>query len=49
MALFHAYGQFIAESGGPHVLNECLVLAKGSTKPFQKAKITNAVSACIKY
>ena len=38
MALFHAYGQFIAESGGPHVLNECLVLAKGSIKSFQTSK-----------
>ena len=35
MALFHTYGQFIAESGGPYILNECLVLGKGSTKSFQ--------------
>eukprot|EP00794_Sanderia_malayensis_P002176 gene2176-2472_t len=35
MALFNAFGKYISESGGPHVLNECLVLAKGSTKLFQ--------------
>ena len=38
MALFHAYGQFIAKSGGPHILSECLVLAKESTKSFQTGK-----------
>ena len=38
MALFHAYGQFFAESGGPHILSECLVLTKGSTKSFQAGK-----------
>ena len=38
MKLFHAYGQFISESGGPHILNERLVLAKGSTKSFQTGK-----------
>ena len=38
MAMLHAFGQFIAESGGPHILNECLVLAKGSTKSFQSGK-----------
>ena len=38
MALFHAYGQFIAESAGPHILNKCFVLAKGSTKSFQTGK-----------
>ena len=38
MALFHAYGQFIAESGKPHIQNKCLVLAKGSTKSFQTGK-----------
>ena len=38
MALFHAYSQSIAESGGPHILNKYLVLAKGSTKLFQTGK-----------
>ena len=38
MALFHSCSQFIAESGGPHILNECLVLAKGSAKSFQTGK-----------
>ena len=28
MVLFHTYGQFIAESGGPHKPNERLALAK---------------------
>ena len=28
MVLFHAHGRFIAESGGSHILNECVVLAK---------------------
>ena len=28
MVLFHAYSQFIAESGGLRKLNECLFLAK---------------------
>ena len=34
MVLFHAYGQFIAESGRLHKLKLCLALAKGSTKSF---------------
>ena len=38
IALFHNYGRLIAESGGPHMLNECLVLAKWSTKSFQASK-----------
>eukprot|EP00794_Sanderia_malayensis_P015514 gene15514-17096_t len=38
MALFNAFGKYISESGGPHLLNECLVLAKGSTKSFQTGK-----------
>ena len=49
MAQFHAHSQFIAESGGPHILNKHLVLAKGSTKSFQTGKNCNAVSACMKY
>ena len=49
MALFHALGQFVAESGGSHILNECPILDKGSTKSFQTAKSTNAMHAlCIK-
>ena len=38
MVLFHAYGQFIAESDGSHILNECLAPAKGSTLSFQIGK-----------
>lgn len=38
MALLSAYGKFIAESGGPHILNECEVLAKGSINSFNKGK-----------
>ena len=38
LAMFRAIGTYIAESGGPYVLNECFVLAKGSTKSFQKGK-----------
>ena len=41
MVLFHAHGRFIAECGGPHILNECVVLVKGSTKSFQTSKIYN--------
>ena len=44
MALFHAYGQFIAECGGPNILNECLVLPKDLPNHFKQAKMTNAVS-----
>ena len=39
MALFHALGQFVAESGGSHILNECPILDKGSTKSFQTGEI----------
>ena len=38
MALFHAIGKFVEESGGPYVLNECNVLAKGSLKGFITGK-----------
>ena len=38
LAMFRAIGTYIAESGGPYVLNECFVLAKRSTKSFQKEK-----------
>ena len=41
MVLFHAHSRFIAECGGPHILNECVVLVKGSTKSFQTSKIYN--------
>ena len=36
--MFKAIGSFIAESGGPYILNECLVLAAGSTKSFQSGR-----------
>jgi len=36
MAFFGAIGKVVAESGGPHVLNECDVLAKGSLNSFYK-------------
>ena len=36
--MFKAIGSFIAESRGPYILNECLVLAAGSTKSFQSGK-----------
>ena len=38
LALFHAIGKFIEESGGPYILNESNVLAKGSLKDFITAK-----------
>ena len=38
MAFLSALGTYVAESGGLHVLNESLVLAKGSTNTFQKGK-----------
>ena len=38
LAMFKAIGSFLAESGGPYILNECLVLAAGSTKSFQSGK-----------
>ena len=36
IAFFSAIEKVIAESGVPHVLNECEVLAKGSLKSFYK-------------
>ena len=39
LAMFKAIGSFIAESRVPYILNECLVLAAGSTKSFQSGKI----------
>lgn len=38
LALFSAFGKVIDESGGPHILNECEVLAKGSITGFTKGK-----------
>ena len=38
MALFHAIGKFLEESGGPYVLTESGVLAKGSMKGFISGK-----------
>ena len=38
LALFSAFGKFIAESGGTHILNECEVLANGSVKSFNTGK-----------
>ena len=38
LALFIAFGKIIAESGGPHILNECKVLATGSSNGFTKGK-----------
>ena len=35
---FSALGKIIAESGGPHILNESEVLATGSLKSFHKGK-----------
>lgn len=38
MALFSAVGKYVAESGGPHILNEVGVIAKGSIKSFLSGK-----------
>ena len=38
MAFFSAIGKIVDESGGPHILNECDVLAKGSLRSFYKGK-----------
>ena len=38
MALLKAFGKVIAESGGPHILNECEVLAKGSISSVCQGK-----------
>ena len=39
MALFHALGKFVTESGGSHILNECPIFDKGSIKSFQTGEI----------
>ena len=38
MALFNVFGKYLAKSGGPHILNGCLVLVAGSTKGFLSGK-----------
>jgi hypothetical protein len=38
LALLNAFGKVIVESGGPHILNECEVLAVGSLNGFIKGK-----------
>ena len=38
LALFSAFGKLISESGGPHILNECEVLDKGTGNGFIKGK-----------
>ena len=41
MAFFSVMGKFIAESGGPYILNETQILRKGSLKGFLKGKCYN--------
>ena len=41
MAFFKVMGKFIAESGGPYILNECDVLQKGSINGFIQVKSYN--------
>ena len=43
MAFFKVMGKFIAESGGPYILNECDVLQKGSIIGFIQGKSYNRV------
>ena len=38
MALFSAVGKYVAECGGPHILNEVGVIAKGPIKSFLSGK-----------
>ena len=38
MAFFAAIGKYIAESGGPYIVNECHILEKGSLKSFISGK-----------
>lgn len=49
MALFKAFEKVIEESGGPYILNECEVLAKGSMSSVCKEKIIKEQSICISY
>ena len=41
MTFFKVMGKFIAESGGPYILNECDVLQKGSINGFIQGKSYN--------
>ena len=43
MAFFSALGKIIAESGGPHILNESEVLATGSLKSFHEREELQAM------
>ena len=36
--MFGAFGKYVAESGGPHVLNEAHVVEKGSLNSFLTGK-----------
>ena len=49
MELLKAFGKVIQESGGPYILNEGEVLAKGSMSSVSKGKITKEQSICISY
>ena len=41
MAFFCAIGKYIAESGGPYILNECHIIERGSLKGFITGKNYN--------
>ena len=40
-AFFSMLGKYLAESGGPHILNETHVIEKGSLKSFLSGKSYN--------
>ena len=40
-AFFSMLGKYLAESGGPHILNETHVIKKGYLKPFRSYKSYN--------
>ncbi|XP_057306368.1 uncharacterized protein LOC130644684 [Hydractinia symbiolongicarpus] len=46
MAMFSASGKYIAESGGPHILNEAGVIEKGSLKSFLLGKCYKRSKRC---
>jgi hypothetical protein len=46
MALFVAFGKYVAESGGPHILNEAGVIEKGSIKSFLSGKSYKRSKRC---
>jgi hypothetical protein len=46
MALFGAFGKYLAESGGPHILNEAGVIEKGSIKSFLSGKSYKRSKRC---